>query len=255
MKGCVAVCLSMFLSCAAMAQDVVVIGEVHDNPGHHQAQARLIGEVSPTAVVYEMLTPDQAEVITPDLLTDAEALAEVLEWAESGWPDFALYYPVFSAAPEARVYGAGVGREEAHAAMDGGFDGPMQGEASTFGLDEPLPQDQQEAREALQMAAHCDALPPQMLPGMVRIQRLRDAMLARAALMAFRDNGGPVVVITGNGHARRDWGMPALLAIAAPDLEVQVIGQTEDDQPLTGGFDKVLSAPPPERDDPCAAFR
>jgi len=255
MKGLIAIWFALTMSCAAMAQDIVVIGEVHDNPGHHQAQARLVAEIAPTAMVFEMLTSEQANLITPELLGDKQAMALTLDWEQSGWPDFALYYPVFAAAPQARIHGAGVGREDARAAMEGGFDGPMQGEARRFGLDQPLPENQQSAREALQMAAHCDALPEEMLPGMVRIQRLRDAMLARAALIAFEQSGGPVVVIAGNGHARRDWAMPALLAVAAPELEVQVIGQTENEQPLSGGFDKVLSAPPPERDDPCDAFR
>ena len=94
-----------------------------------------------------------------------------------------------------------------------------------------------------------------MLPGMVRVQRLRDAMLARAALRAMAETGGPVVVITGNGHARRDWGMPAVLARVAPELALHVIGQTEDGLPLPGGFDELLSSPAPVRDDPCKALR
>lgn len=243
------------LSCAAMAQDISVLGEVHDNPAHHAAQAERVEEIMPKALVFEMLTPEQADRVTPDLRSDPVALADALDWDNSGWPDFAMYYPIFAAAPDARIYGAGVGREEARAAMDGGFDGPMDGEAARFGLDKPLPRAQQDAREALQMEAHCNAIPEEMLPGMVRIQRLRDAMLARAALRAHEDTGGPVVVITGNGHARRDWGMPALLALAAPDLDIHVVGQTENQMPLVGGFDEVLSAPPAERDDPCEAFR
>lgn len=253
MRG-LAVLVFAVLSCAAMAQDISVIGEVHDNPVHHQNQARLVREIAPRALVFEMLTPEQAVRIPPGALPDKDTLAGLLDWADSGWPDFEMYYPIFAAAPQARIYGAGVGRDSARAAMDGGFDGPMEGEASRFGLDEPLPDDQQAAREALQMEAHCNALPENMLPRMVRIQRLRDGMLARAAIRAHAETGGPVVVITGNGHARRDWGMPALLARAAPNLDVHVIGQTENGMPLVGGFDEVLSAPAPEREHPCKAF-
>ncbi len=52
--------------------------------------------------------------------------------------------------------------------------------AARFGLDAPLPEDEQAAREAEQAEAHCGALPAEMLPGMVEAQRLRDAALARA---------------------------------------------------------------------------
>lgn len=246
---------SLMMSCAAHAQDVVIIGEYHDNPNHHAEQAKRVAEIAPTALIFEMLTPAQAGHVAQDRPQDAAALEAALNWHQGGWPDFAMYFPIFVAAPEAQVYGAGLTRDEASAAMQGGFDDPMEGEASAYGLDMPLPEDQQKAREALQMAAHCDALPEEMLPGIVRIQRLRDAMLARAASQAVAQNGGPVVVITGNGHARRDWGMPAILAEVAPELEVYVIGQTEDAAELSGIYDEVLSAPPPEREDPCAVFR
>ncbi len=67
--------------------------------------------------------------------------------------------------------------------------------------------------------------------------------------------GAPVVVITGNGHARRDWGVPAIIARVRPDAVVISVGQGEDGIAPEGGFDVVFDAPAPERDDPCAAFR
>jgi len=254
MKGLISAIL-VCVAGAASAWDVIVIGEVHDNPAHHEVQAARVAGIDPAALVFEMLTPRQAGAITPQNRDDPDALAKALDWASSGWPDFAMYHPIIAAAPAARVYGAGLTRDEARAAVEGGFDRPMDGAAAEYGLDTPLPDHQQAAREALQMQAHCDALPEDMLPGMIRVQRLRDAMLARAALRAFEDTGGPVVVITGNGHARKDWGMPAVLSKVAPQLDIQVIGQTEDGVPLSGGFDEVLSALAPDRDDPCEAFR
>jgi len=107
----------------------------------------------------------------------------------------------------------------------------------------------------VQRAAHCDALPEEILPGMVAVQRLRDAVLARAVVQAVEATGGPVAMITGNGHARIDWGVPSYLARVAPDLEVWTLGQTEEAQALDGGFDEVVSAPAVDRPDPCAAFQ
>jgi uncharacterized iron-regulated protein len=93
-----------------------------------------------------------------------------------------------------------------------------------------------------------------MLPDMVDVQRLRDAVLARSALLALGETGGPVVVITGNGHARRDWGVPSYLARMAPDVTVFVLGQSEGGRVPEGGFDLVVDADPVDRDDPCAGF-
>ena len=107
----------------------------------------------------------------------------------------------------------------------------------------------------LQMDAHCGALPLDMLPAMVDLQRLRDAVLARTALTALEQTGGPVAVITGNGHARRDWGVPSYLMRVAPRVAVAVLGQGEDGQAPDGGFDVILDAPSVAREDPCLALR
>ncbi len=241
----------------ATAQDIWVLGEVHDNPGHHRVQTEMTLGIAPAALVFEMLTPDQARAALPALRGDGDgqALAEALGWADSGWPDFRFYHPIFAAAPAVPVYGAGVPRATARTAAAGDIAAIFGPDAADFGLTAPLPAAEQSAREAAQMAAHCDALPAEMLPRMVATQRLRDASLARAALHAYRDTGGPVVVITGNGHARRDRGAPALLTHAAPELEIYALGQGEDGTPPDGVFDALRDAPAPERADPCEAFR
>ncbi len=238
----------------ALAQDVWILGEVHDNPAHHAEQAARVAAIQPRALVFEMLTPEQAARVTPELIADPDAMAGALGWAAAGWPDFSMYHPIFAAAPGAAIYGAHVPREAARAVLEHGPAAYFGEGAAAYGLTEPLPPEEQAAREALQRAAHCDALPKDVLPGMVAVQRLRDAVLARATITAWAETGGPVVVITGNGHARRDRGVPAYLARAAPDLEVFVLGQTEDGAPLPGGFDEVLSAPAVARPDPCAAL-
>ncbi len=106
------------------------------------------------------------------------------------------------------------------------------------------------------MAAHCNALPPELLPGMVDAQRLRDWYLSSAAVQAVEKGEGPVVVITGTGHARKDTGVPALIAAARPDLAVWSLGQTETGADVdTAAFDTVIVTPPTPRKDPCLAFK
>lgn len=251
----IAVLLALLFSCPALAQDVHIIGEIHDNPSHHEVQAEMVADLMPSALVFEMLTAEQADLVTPELRRNETALNAALGWEQSGWPDFRYYYPIIRAAPQARIYGAGLARRQARQAMKGDFESFLGAAADDYRLRDPLPEDEQEAREAMQMAAHCDALPRNALAGIVMIQRLRDAMLSEAIRTAMADTGGPVVAIAGNGHARRDWGAPAFLARLAPEIELRVIGQTEDDAPLEGEFDEVISAPAAERDDPCGQFQ
>ncbi|MFD2740482.1 ChaN family lipoprotein [Sulfitobacter aestuarii] len=238
---------------AARTAQVIFLGERHDNPAHHEVQADWVRDLRPRALVFEMLSPAQAVAAADVDRRDAPTLALALDWDAGGWPDFAFYHPIFAAAPEALLVGAGIGRVALREMLDKDL-GAIEG-AERFGLDRALAPQEQEAREALQRAVHCDALPEDLLPRMVTAQRLRDMALARAALKAFDETGGPVVVITGNGHARRDWGAPALLLHAAPTLQIFALGQTEAGELLPGRYDFILDAPAVTRDDPCAELR
>lgn len=216
--------------------DVYILGEVHGNPDHHATQAALVAQITPTAVVFEQLSADQAARIGPDTPRDAETLGPLLDWADSGWPDIALYVPIM-AASNAAIRGA---------AGEGGDLGP-------YNLSDPLPLDQQAAREALQAAVHCDALPLDLLPDFVARQRATDAQFAARTLAALEETGGPVVLITGNGHARTDWGVPAAIAFVRPDLRVTSLIQGEGPTDLPGTV--TVQTAPIDRGDPCAAFR
>jgi uncharacterized iron-regulated protein len=68
------------------------------------------------------------------------------------------------------------------------------------------------------------------------------------------DTGGPVAVITGNGHARRDQGLAVPLARVAPDLSLLAIAQFEEEAPAAPPFDLWLITHATPREDPCAAF-
>lgn len=234
--------------------DVVLLGEVHDNPHHHAAQAQALAAIRPAAVVWEMLTPEQAARLPRDL-SDAAAVAAAVGWEGSGWPDFAMYHPLMLAAPDALHLGAGVPRDRARRVFAEPLAqvfGPL---AARFGLNGALPPDEQAAREADMQAAHCDALPEHLLPGMVAAQRLRDAELARVALAALADAGPPVAIITGNGHARTDWGVPVLIGRLNPSARVLSLGMFEAAPDGAPPHDLWLVTPPAEREDPCAAFR
>jgi uncharacterized iron-regulated protein len=232
--------------------DVVVLGEVHDNPLHHHNQAAAVRALDVKALVFEMLTEAQALKVRPGM--DAETLAEALEWEASGWPDFALYWPVFEAGEGLPVFGGALPRDQVRRAVEEGAAAVFGSGAPIFGLDAPLDREEQALREAQQGAAHCDALPVEMLPGMVEAQRLRDAALAQAVLAAMAETGGPVALITGNGHARHDWGVPRALAAADPSLRVLSIGQFETPPENLVPYDHWIVTAPAAREDPCAAF-
>lgn len=238
---------------AAMAQaQVVLVGETHDNGLHHQGQAAVIDALSPSAVVFEMLSPAQAALVNADG-GGVEGLGARIGWEEAGWPDFALYQPIFDALGEAEVIGMALPRDRVRAAFGDGAAAIFGDGAAAYGLTQPLPDAEQAAREKMQFDAHCEAMPLEMMGGMVEAQRLRDAHFARVTLQALKDHGAPVVVIVGNGHVHTDWGMPAYLARVAPDVPTYAFAFVEGPQNGTA-FDATLTTPAPDRGDPCAAF-
>jgi len=235
--------------------DIVILGEVHDNPLHHLAQAKSIAAIKPKAVVFEMLSPEQAAKVTPELLTDQSELGAMLDWESSGWPDFALYYPVFAAIGEVQVFGAARPRDDVRKVFEQGAAAVFGPTSERFGLKESLPEKQLTQRMQEQFDAHCEAMPLEMMGGMVEAQRFRDAAFGEVVIQAYEETGGPVVLIAGNGHARSDWGVPAMLLVGAPDLSVLTVGFLEapaEDEPP---FDLWVMTEPAIREDPCLAFK
>jgi uncharacterized iron-regulated protein len=248
--------LSGFLETARGA-DIVILGEIHDNSEHHRNQAAIVAALQPAALVFEMFPQADEDMINAlrDEGADRAALAGALDWSESGWGDFDFYAEILEAAPEARVFGAGQPVAEVRRATVEGAAGVFGPDAAAYGLDVPLAPEDQADREARMAAAHCDALPPERLPGLVEAQRFRDAGIADAALWARTMTGeGQVVVIAGSGHADRRRGVPAALAIADPEVSVVSLGQFEAESGAPGDFDDVILAEAPERADPCAGL-
>lgn len=234
---------------ASHPADVVVLGEIHDNPAHHANQARAVAALHPKALVFEMFTAEAAAKLPADR-SDRGAVETALGW--QGWPDFGMYHPIFLAAPTAKIYGAELPRAAAKAVFSDGVAAVFGDEADDYALMQPLDPAEQSAREVEQAEAHCGALPPDLLPGMVLVQRLRDAMLARAVVQALAETGGPVAVITGSGHARKDRGVASVLAQVSPASVVLSIGQLEDDPGPDAPYDLWLVSDPVSRPDPCA---
>jgi uncharacterized iron-regulated protein len=122
-----------------------------------------------------------------------------------------------------------------------------------LGLDRDIDADWQRTQEREIDAGHCGALPPAMWPAMARAQFARDAVMAAA----LRVHGaGGAVLLAGNGHVRKDIGVPRWLGGADRD-RVWSVGylEADDDATPAGAFDAVVRTAAAPRADPCAAFR
>ncbi|MBK0400652.1 ChaN family lipoprotein [Limibaculum sp. M0105] len=246
--------------------DLVILGEVHDNPTHHARQAWAVEAIDPAGLAFEMV-PEASEEGIAVFRAQGAAPGEIgpaIGWDRLGWPDWPLYAQIFEAAPDAYVAGGGVARADLRLASAEGAAAAYGAGAASAGLEAPLPAAQQAEAEAEMVAAHCNQLPPEYAAAMVESQRLRDARFAAALLRAYRqgEGRGAAVLITGNGHARTDRGVPVYLAARAPGLDVISVGQVEVAEgaapPAPGDpsfpFDYVWFSEPAARTDPCAGF-
>lgn len=244
---------------------VVVLGEVHDNPVHHARQAWIVERLEPGGLAFEMIPSASEEGIAVYLAQGGRRreIGPAIGWDRLGWPDWKLYAPIVEAAPDAYIAGGGVSRVDIRLAMADGAAGAYGTGATRLGLDRPLDPAIRAEIEDEMVVSHCNKLPRGVAAEMVEAQRLRDARLAAATGRAFANGKGrAAVLITGNGHARTDRGVPAYLRLAAPELTVLSVGMIEStpggDPAATAGelpFDFVWFSPPAERGDPCAVFR
>ena len=101
---------------------------------------------------------------------------------------------------------------------------------------------------------HCGALPPAMIAPMALAQRARDAALAAAMISA--PAGVRVVLVAGNGHVRRDIGVPHYLAASAENIvSIAFLERGSDGGMVADGpYDLAWFTAPVERPDPCASF-
>jgi uncharacterized iron-regulated protein len=251
----------------------VLLGERHDNPDHHRAQAALLRGLIAAgrrpAVVFEMFTLDDAPAIARHLAAaprDARGLADAVDWRRSGWPDWSLYEPIAQTALDAGlpIVAANLPPATARALARGQRAALPGGLVERYGLDRPLPGGAQDALAEEIHRAHCGHVPSDRLDGMVLAQRARDALLADRMLDAAGDGA---VLIAGIGHVRMDLGVPLYLRARAPDASVAAVGPLEVDDARTRPahyaadfgsglpFDWVWFTPRLDRGDPCARLR
>jgi uncharacterized iron-regulated protein len=99
---------------------------------------------------------------------------------------------------------------------------------------------------------HCHALPRSLWPRMAQAQFARDALMAEVLRRSAQAGG--VVLLAGNGHVRRDIGVPRWLGdVKDRTFAVGYLEITDDSTPITA-FDAVVRTAPAERADPCAEF-
>lgn len=238
---------------ALRASDYALLGELHDNPRHHALRGELVTALGGGLQVRaEHLMQGRRVRFDRDLrscLVDAG-------FDEKGW-QWPMHEPLFAA-----VAAAGDTLEGANAAQDLVRRAAREGRAAL--PDElaalidraELPAAGRAALEADLLQGHCGQLDAKRVPSLVWAQRTRDAAMAQSLREARAAGGGkPVLLLAGNGHVRRDYGVPLLLAQAEPAARVLAVGFGESGEDAAGApYDYLWLTAPASREDPCMSM-
>ena len=253
---------------------MVLLGELHDNSHHHQARARLIQALGqarnnqpPYRLVVEQL-PMGGSVMPegkqpgPSLLKQLrQAGFQDKAWA---WP---LHEPVFRAALSQgmALQGGNLVRGQSMQLFKQGESALPENLQGLLGR-APLAEPALQALNKALVDGHCGQLPEAMLEPMRLVQRATDL-----ALLVTAADYTPAIVIAGNGHVRKDFGIPSLVPAFQRPVRVVTVGFVEAEQsadkasmnaatdfrndPAWAIYDYVWITPAAQREDPCKGFQ
>lgn len=241
---------------------VWLLGELHDNAAGHalrlQTLTRLVSGGARPALLMEQfdrelqtdidrqqqpalgMPPGDAEF---DAAVDALVRLASPPGAAPGW-DWALYRPVLRLALQYRlpIVAANVSRRDARQVI-------AQGLAAT-GFDPAVPADISGAQATAIVASHCGKVSLVQAGRMALAQVARDQFMARQ-VERYAERG--VVLLAGNGHVRKDLGLPRWLDNGTRQRSWAVAYLEPDSADITA-FDQVVRVPEQPRPDPCMAM-
>ena len=234
---------------------VLLLGEVHDNAEQHQQRAArfkaLLEAGARPALLLEQFDRERQADIDKAIVQgkDADALiAAATSETKTGW-NWAFYKPFISLALQYQlpVIAANVSRSDASRIYTQGL------LANGFIADIPDDIGKEQTKEILQ--SHCGLIDNKQAAQMSNIQVARDQFMARQ-IQVYQSRG--VVLLAGNGHVRKDIGVPRWLPTSVLNNTrvvgyLEALGSTSTKTSLS--FDEVITTTEQKRSDPCESMR
>lgn len=241
---------------------VLALGEVHDHPGLHERRLDWLRALT-SGSQRCCLVLEQFDRSRQNALEDAQRRGETdpravaaaggFDFAGWEWPRYEALIALAMARGLPLVAGNLPGPAVAAIAR-----GRSPGGEPPAGWRD----DDEAAQRRLLDEGHCGLLPASALAPMARAQRARDGAMAAALVAAIGRHRLPAVLIAGNGHVRRDLGVPRFLASAGHVGSVLTVGFVEDAQGRgeagadpSGRYDWRVGLPAHPRPDPCEGLR
>ncbi len=259
LRGYLLLGLSFFLiACTSTpvlpAPKILLLGEVHDNPDGHQQRyeylRHLIEDGWRPALVMEQFDLENQSLLTKAQATCTDADCIIRSAGGQRW-EWQYYRPLIALAQRYHLplIAANISRANAAMIMKNGLSAAFAPETlAMYKLLALPPSDLIHGQRLAIELGHCGKVPDSMVQGMVNAQIARDVGMAQA----LRKNAKTgAVLIAGNGHVRRDIGVPHWLAVAGVD-GIQAHGYIErNSESVESAYDVSHAIIPHQRPDPC----
>jgi uncharacterized iron-regulated protein len=250
------------------AANVLLLGEIHDNPQHHELQQKLlnarIASGARPALMMEQLNAESQPALDQALAGGKrdEVLSSVTKLIK--FTDWKFYRPFLVIAVDNKlpVIAANISNQQLQPVIWNGFAAYDAGDLKRLAVEQVWSESREKYLVRNMGGAHCGQLKDELRAGLSRSQRLRDALMADSAMSSI---GRGIVGIVGSSHARRDIGLPLYFAARAPLARIFSIGFVEvhprktdpgtyevDSATGEAPFDVIWFTPRVDRPDPCA---
>jgi len=250
--------------------DVILLGEIHDNPVQHEIQqklfeARIASGARPALMMEQLNIENQPELDHALMGSDRnEVLNNVYKLVK--FSNAEDYKPLLAIAVDNKlpIIAANTPNQKLNPVIWRGYDAYDADELKRLKVEEVWNDKRQKYMVTHMGGAHCGQLRDELRVGLSRSQRLRDALMVDSAVSSIPRG---VVAILGSSHARRDIGLPLYFAARDPKAHIISIAFIEVSPDVTdpktyladsstgeAPFDVVWFTPRVERGDPCADF-
>lgn len=252
---------------ASDTRHFLLLGEVHDNPEGHARRLddlrKYLDRGMRPAIAMEQFDADRQTTL--DIaMTHCPTATCVAQMAGDAQWDWAFYEPVIDLARQYQLplLGANLSREGAMRVAKQDQWSPSLGAdvITNYGLDQSLPEAVIQGQQVAIEEGHCGTLPASLVPKMVKAQVARDAQMAWVMAQASFQTRD-VVLLAGNGHVRKDIGVPVWLS-KTPNVTVEAVAYVErdthnraDSDDVVRHVDRIVFIPAYPRPDPCESLR
>jgi len=197
------------------AQDLIFVGEVHDNPDHHLIQVQilqaLLGCCQPVTIAMEFFEQQKQEILDRYIkgAINEEEFLQAVDWKKSWGFDYHFYRPLLLLARQNgyRVLAINAPRKIVRKVARDGLAGLDEGDRKTIARDIDLGNEAHRAYllEIFKQHAHGDL---KSFESFYQAQCVWEDTMARNIAEHMKSNKGTMIVFAGNGHIRNKYGIP-----------------------------------------------